>query len=134
MIRTAKILVPTLAVVWVSMFIATHLPPAQLPDTQVSDKTAHYIAYAVLAILLHFVLRIRGMNWWRGAVLTLVVCAIYGAFDELTQPPVKRTADIMDWVANIKGAASGTAVALVICGLISLSQKKTDKPELASDA
>src|SRR5690606_3125571 len=96
---------------WVTIFIATHLPPRNLPPVRVSDKTAHLLGYFVLTGLLY-------VSWWASNprrqglwLIVLLVVASYATFDELLQVPVGRTADLADWVADMVGAAA----ALLIC-------------------
>jgi VanZ family protein len=36
--------------------------------------------------------------------------AVYGAFDELTQIPVGRHADVADWFADVAGSVIGLAL------------------------
>ncbi len=116
-----------LAVYWTLAFVVTHVPPF-LPDDGAAedrlvgvDKIVHFLGYAGLAFLLMNALvpanhaaaeaagsgdhRTRGFR--RGVGVTVLCCAIYGALDELTQPPFGRTADPMDYVADLLGLAAG---------------------------
>jgi VanZ family protein len=81
--------------------------------TGVDDKSAHYIAYATLGVLVVRALG-RGLPARIGprvALLALLVTSGYGATDEWHQTFVPgRTAALGDWYADTVGAI--TAVAL----------------------
>ena len=102
---------------WLAIFVGTHLPSSlgKLPD--VNDKLLHLGAYAGLAFLLAAALTACRLK--HGTLLiTLVVAAVYGCFDELSQKLVAgRTADVADWAADVFGAGVGAlafAVALLL--------------------
>jgi VanZ family protein len=102
----------TLAVYWLALFVATHLPASSpLLPRNVSDKLLHGAAYAVLAVLF--------AGAWQSAAgrLTLahlrwvwIVLVLYGGIDELLQIPVRRKASVGDWIADALGAAAGLAL------------------------
>lgn len=105
-----------LGLYWSLLFVATHMPMHVGRSVRVpSDKLVHFVSYAVLAALLAWTLsgtaRLRA-TW---LLVLLVLVGAYGAVDELTQALVpSRTADLMDWVADVSGAACGLlAVALL---------------------
>src|SRR5512143_3634977 len=88
---------------WAVLFVATHLPPRDLPATHVNDKLEHATAYFLLSTLLYAGMRVlrpkaRGI-WWKTALIVLA----YGAIDEWTQLFVGRTCDLMDWLADAAG-------------------------------
>jgi VanZ family protein len=95
-----------------AIFYVSGLPIAPLPE-QVSDKTGHFVAYAGLALLC-----VRAVGGGlprrvvlRVAALALAIAAAYGAFDELHQWFVPgRSADILDWCADVSGALIGIGV------------------------
>ncbi len=103
----------TLVVVgyWVALFVATHLPrvPVQFSAPN-ADKWEHLAAYGLLACLLAG----RQSLWqplkWKGLARIAVIVALYGIFDELTQIPVGRQADVADWLADVTGCGLGLAV------------------------
>lgn len=99
-------------VYWLAMAVATHLPPQPGPPGRVDDKLKHFAGYAVLAALLTQCRR-RGAARQRFAV-AVAIAAAYGAIDEITQPLAGRTADAMDWVADVAGALCGAAGALML--------------------
>ena len=99
------------AAYWLIIFGGTHLPGNPLPGGGHRDKLAHFGAYAGLAFLLCGAVACfrRMVPAYYGAVLGLIAC--YGIFDELTQLLVpNRTADPLDWLADI----SGGLVAMVV--------------------
>lgn len=105
-----------LAVYWTAAFVVTHLPPFlpkdedDGPDPLVGpDKVVHFVGFAILAWLLVRVLPERWPLAWRNAA-TVGICAAYGVFDELTQPPFGRTADANDFLADMLGVAAGLLV------------------------
>ena len=117
-----------LAIYWSLAFVVTHVPPF-LPDADDDepepliglDKVVHFLGYAGLAFVLMNALvrpadaaaqaadaeRPTIRSFRRGVVITILCCAVYGALDELTQPPFGRTADPMDYVADLLGLAAG---------------------------
>jgi len=108
-IRTSATLL--LGAYWLALFVATHLPrvPIQFASPS-ADKWEHLTAYGLLAILL----AARQSLWqplnWKSLGRVAAIVALYGIFDELTQIPVGRHADVMDWFADITGCALGLAV------------------------
>ena len=105
-----------LAVYWSLAFVVTHVPPLLPRDDDDgpepligADKVVHLIGFAALAFLLANVL---GRRFGRGTatLMTLAIGAIYGVFDEVTQPMFGRTADPFDWVADLIGLAIGLAL------------------------
>ncbi|MEX0866515.1 MAG: VanZ family protein [Pirellulales bacterium] len=99
-----------LVLVWSGAFLATHLPkmPSVVPS---SDKTLHFLGFMVLAGVLGLFLAVRRQFAFRWLAAMLAVLAVYAAFDELTQMLVpNRHADWRDWVADMNGAAIGTAL------------------------
>ena len=97
----------TLGIYWIVIFVGTHLPHGVRSLGRIDDKLLHFGAYAGLAFLLAAALvssRVR-----RGVlILPLLVAAIYGCVDELSQLAVPgRQADIADWAADVLGAGAG---------------------------
>jgi VanZ family protein len=113
--RMKFIAAATLACYWLAMFIGTHTPLPQLERLpKFSDKLMHLGAYCGLAFL--FGLWRASKRGWSGwspvAVVTIV--ALYGIADELLQKPVNRTADVVDWTADLIGAIGGVALLAVL--------------------
>ena len=105
-----RLLFGALAVYWVAIFIATHVPTPDVIDlTQVSDKTLHYGTYAGLGLLLSASVAALGGWTVRRAAAVLLIVAAYGVVDELLQIPVNRQADVGDWQADLVGGLTGVA-------------------------
>ena len=116
-----------LAGYWLFCMIVTHVPPIFAKEDGPReerligiDKVAHFVGYAGLAfVLMNALVRSNSMHaeartsdsgvGKRSILLTLLICAVYGIIDELTQPPFGRTADPADWVADVIGAVVGIA-------------------------
>jgi VanZ family protein len=107
-----------------AIFYLSGLQTAPLPE-DVSDKTAHLGAYAVLAVL--SVRAVAGglpcRVTWRIAWLGLAIAGGYGIFDEIHQSFVPgRSASIADWYADVTGAV----IAIGACwlwGMIALRHR-----------
>lgn len=113
-------LIGTLAVYWLVIFWSTHTPKP--PQTGLpSDKWEHYFAYSGLAFLLGMVLAGRKPFTRWSALRIFFIVAAYGIVDELLQIPVGRDADIMDWRADLIGAATGV---LLFWACYAIYQKK----------
>jgi VanZ family protein len=95
---------------WCFLFVATHTPVVPSLPLASSDKLVHAIAYCGLAFLLAFAWWLRWPLGWRGYLAIFAILLAYGAFDEITQIPVGRRADVVDWLADAAGALAGLAV------------------------
>jgi len=125
-----RVLLVLLIGYWIALFVGTHWP--QLPHFGVSasDKILHFAAYAGLAVLMT-----AALCWGRPAklsrpvVIFLVLC-VYGAFDEITQMPIRgRTADRYDWYMDVLGALVGVVLgSLMTWALIVVGQARSAKP------
>ena len=95
---------------WLLAFTATHMPmrPGNggIPHL---DKAVHLTIYTGLALLLSVWFGVRkrvgGAMFVAGAVLVALVA--YATFDEVSQIPVGRTADVRDWFADLAGIHLG---------------------------
>ncbi|MFP6761972.1 MAG: VanZ family protein [Planctomycetaceae bacterium] len=96
------------AVYWLLMFVATHIPnPSGLMPPGLSDKVLHAVAFFVLYVLLSLRQRCLDQQWpdpQRHRIL-LVLTVGYAACDELLQalPLIGRQADWRDWAADCAG-------------------------------
>ena len=97
----------------------THIPLApQPPDAPFNDKWKHLCAYFVLGIAGYGVSVLNLPRWRNHALIVFVAGGIFGALDELTQPLTGRTADILDWRADLVGLAAAAVVMIVTLPLI----------------
>ncbi len=98
-------------VLLISMFVGTHIPYDVHYGVATSDKTIHFWAYLSLAffLLTSWELSIGRLQPIHYFVVWLAG-TLYGAFDEITQIPVGRTCDGVDWVFDVLGVIAGLAV------------------------
>ena len=102
-----------------AMFVGTHMPPALDSQVVYNDKLMHFWAYLALAFGFMTscdlsLARLRPRHYF----LVFVGCALYGAFDEITQIPVGRVADLQDWMFDIAGALAGVLLYRVLRPLV----------------
>jgi len=121
-----------LACYWLLMLVGTHLPIDRWRALSgehrfLTDKWQHYLAYAVLGALLALWWSSRNRLTWQTASLLWGVVALYGLFDELTQPWFGRIADLLDWRADLVGSATG--LGLFIVGRAMLGSRETCEAE-----
>ena len=93
--------------VTVVVLVLTHIPQAMMPSSLGEDgidKLEHVVAYGVIAYL--FLISLRGAPTVRSALLLCFAVSLIGAFDELTQPYVNRTASVTDLAADVVGILS----------------------------
>jgi VanZ family protein len=100
---------------WVAMFVATHLPIRTTPvgDPYSLDKLEHLTAFAALAALLNVVAAAIGFRSWKVSVAIICFIGLYALVDESTQVS-PRSPEVLDWLADICGAALGTALYLSV--------------------
>ena len=105
-----------LAVYWIALFAGTHIPIDRVPRSVGSaDKLAHLGAFAVLAFIFATTWQLSaGHLMTRHLVWSWIVIAIYGGFEEITQPIVGRVASVADWLADVTGAALGLLAFVMI--------------------
>ena len=96
---------------WLTLFTATHIPPVNLPPVH-NDKLIHFIGYGLLSGALMVSLKASGRLRSTSAVTVLAIVMCYGAIDEWTQalPFINRSCDILDWHADVAGAAVAVCV------------------------
>lgn len=95
---------------YLRIMLRTERPP--------SDKTLHFVAYAILAGLLWTCARLRGMAALRATLAVMAVVAVWAALDEVTQPFFYRAAEPLDWGYDMVGAAIGCGSVAVLDRLI----------------
>jgi VanZ family protein len=99
------------------IFAVSSISQATSLPGDMSDKTAHSLAYAGFALVL---LRALAGARWRGVTATTAIAAaslatLYGASDELHQFFVPgRDADVLDLAADARGAIAAVALVYVI--------------------
>lgn len=76
----------------------------------VPDKLLHFIEYAMLAALTARAIYSlpKPSAWWMVLLITFIAVAILGTLDELYQSTIpRRSADLLDWVADTSGGLLG---------------------------
>ncbi|MDZ4853136.1 MAG: VanZ family protein [Pirellulaceae bacterium] len=106
-IRGVRLATILLCGYWCLLFIATHLPKSVVVSFRYSDKLLHFTAYAGLAFLLAWALPTVPKHKRLNILMAGFLAISYGVMDEISQTPVGRQADIMDWVADSCGAIVG---------------------------
>jgi len=109
-VRTSSVL---LAAYWLAIFLATHVrrPMPSLGDITYLDKVAHFVAFAGLTTLMAWTWHGRRAPPVRALIVCWAVAALYGIVDEWTQSFVpNRRADIVDYLADLAGAAFGLVI------------------------
>jgi len=102
------------------LVFATHYPRPEelLGPNAPSDKTLHFVAYAVLAALATATWLTARRTASRGiAALVIALCG-FGAIDEITQPFFRRHADPLDWVYDCIGIGIGIAAVVSVMALV----------------
>jgi len=101
---------------WLALFAGTHMPQVRMPGVVVAtnDKVLHVIAFAGLSFLLSWAIPTNLSDRFRNVRWAALAAICYGAFDELTQIPVGRTADWQDLIADIIGACIGITVYCIV--------------------
>ena len=106
LLRRHKSVLIALGIYWPVIFWLTHIPvPDVARQSGMSDKTMHVLAYFVLTFLIWFAISpYQKVKWNLKKVWVLLAVVIwYGAIDEYLQGRVGRSADVMDFVADLFG-------------------------------
>ena len=88
------------------VLVSTHIPQEMMPQAlqvHLLDKVEHVVAYGTLALL--FLLSFRRPPGVKVMLVILLVGAMVGALDEVTQPWVNRIASSLDVAADVIGIA-----------------------------
>ena len=88
----------------VAVLVFTHLPQETIPPSLQEDgvdKLQHVLAYGVMTFL--FLISLRTSPTMLSALLLFLVVSAIGAFDELTQLFMNRSASVTDLAADIVG-------------------------------
>jgi VanZ family protein len=103
------------------IFFASSMSDPGAPPGGMSDKSAHFIAYAWLGAALIRALaggRTARMTWPRIAVAALLAAA-YGLTDEFHQSFVpERTPDVMDLAADGAGGLAGAILVAFVARVV----------------
>jgi VanZ family protein len=116
--RSARLATCLAILAWCTLFVATHLPktPIDMAGVRGADKMMHFAAYAVLSLLCCW--SVSSRRRFTLVLYAWIVAALvgYAAIDELLQIPIPhRNAELLDWVADMAGAACGAvAFALIV--------------------
>lgn len=109
--RRRKFVLAALMLYWPAIFILTHIPylPKWFVQTQLGDKTPHFLAYLGLVFLWWFAISPhKKVDWFGVRVwLTIAAMAIYGTLDEWLQGHVGRNPDVLDFAADMAGVITG---------------------------
>ncbi len=103
-----------------AMFVGTHVPGSISPAVPYSDKVIHALAFLslTLSLLISWELSagaLRPQHYF----FVWLFCTLYGAFDEITQIPVGRTCDGLDWLADLGGILTGLVLYRLLRPLLS---------------
>jgi VanZ family protein len=99
---------------WALLFVATHVPMDLPGPVTALDKYQHAAAFLGLAVLL-----CAAYEAWRprqewGYFGVFLAAGMYGALDEWTQSFVGRQSDVLDWLADLGGAALGVGLMFLV--------------------
>jgi len=99
-----------LAIYWLGMFTGTHWPRLSLPGFSYSDKLVHSGAFFGLAILVCTFWAARSGSNRVNLFVVFAGLAFYALLDEVSQIPVGRDCDPLDWLADMAGTLLGIAI------------------------
>ncbi|MCK5000516.1 MAG: VanZ family protein [Anaerohalosphaera sp.] len=108
-VNNKKLTVAAIAVAVV--MVLTHIPQEKVPaslDFLSFDKLLHIIVYAVITILALQAVVFRRMIM--GIVCVIIVLALICVVDEITQPMFNRSCSLADYLADLVGILSVSAV------------------------
>ncbi len=117
---TEWVAAPSLLVAyWIGMFAVTHMPLSSTVSSHSHwDKLVHLVLYAGLAFLLACAATARGKSGAMVLVVPAAAATMYGGFDELSQIPVGRSAELADWLADVAGVVVGLAMFLLAAAVM----------------
>lgn len=125
-----RLAIAVLTCYWLAVFGSTHVPRISLPTHfNLFDKVCHFAAFGLLTFLAHLAWNTRrpGLNQlrWKDLAIVMLVIAVYGVFDEITQPLVGRSCELLDWTADVLGIVFGT---LAFAGCWGLARRVAHRP------
>jgi VanZ family protein len=100
---------------WVLVhLVLTSLPESALPALRLplrADRLVHFGLGGVLGFLVAWAAgRVTPVRF----VIAWLAVAVFAAFDEIHQPWFGRTAELMDWVMDVAGAAAGLGLGTLL--------------------
>lgn len=98
---------------YAAIFLASGQSADTLPSVSVpfADKVAHLVAYGVTGFMTARAIGRGRPISWKQAALAVLICAAYGATDEIHQLYSDgRSAETGDWVADFIGACLGASL------------------------
>ena len=84
----------------------------RLPYIPVTDKTAHFVSYFLLAAGISIAMMLQHRR--NIPVTVLAIALAYGAIDEWTQIPVHRSCELADWYADAAGASTAVVLTSIL--------------------
>ena len=113
-----KITAVLLAIYWPVLFIFAHIPvPKVVQESDISDKSLHFLAYLILVFLLWFTVSDgKKVNWRRASPWwVFLIMVAYGIVDEWLQSyAVGRTCDSWDFLADLTSTFTGLVLFSVL--------------------
>ena len=114
------------------IFVLSSIPGSCYPSVNFvgADKVVHFFLYFFLGGLSYIALRFQDRKMFLRVYagwLSLVICVLYGASDELHQLLTPgRSCELLDWAADCLGASIGL---LVTIGLVLWYEARTSAGE-----
>ena len=113
-----KITTVLLAIYWPALFISAHIPvPRVVLESDVSDKSLHFLAYLILVFLLWSTVGDGKKVNWRSACpwWVLLTMVTYGIVDEWLQSFVAgRSCSTWDFLTDLTGTLTGLGLFSVL--------------------
>lgn len=106
-----------MGIYWPLIFWLTHIPvPDVARKSGMSDKTMHALAYLALTFLVWLaVCPYRKVHWKHLSAWAIFVVVVgYAATDELLQSRVGRSADMLDFIADLAGVVLGMGILSIL--------------------
>jgi VanZ family protein len=107
-------------IIALAILVVSVIPISAIPKTDVklSDKLGHFIAYAVLSLIVHFETAKKfrlSIVSRRLLIYSSLICVIFGVLMEFLQatPFVNRHFELLDMFANSIGVGVGSAIFLI---------------------
>lgn len=115
-----------LAAYWLLLFLGTHWPSGVQVAQTVSDKTKHFTAFFILAMLCCYVTGGKDSKIGSGKLRFMAIAGallLYAAIDETTQALAPgRFPDVWDFVADAGGVLSAIGVYITARTLVRKSK------------